>query len=63
MSDPNQLVIVIKDTEPEQRKAWLIQAVAASFRWYGKAESVWTEDDKHLIVLAEFIDTLSQENS
>lgn len=55
----NQLIISIHDTEPKERRDWLIQAIAAAMRWSALANGNRTKkDDVNMIVLAELLEEL-----
>lgn len=53
-----ELVIIVQDNAPADRRERLLKALAAAFRWYGHSESVWKEDQENLVALAELQDAL-----
>ena len=57
----NQAVIItIKDHEPKERKNWLIEALAASLRWYACCPQKTNHDADNVHVITDLITTLSQ---
>lgn len=56
----NVLCISIEDPAPDERREWILQAVASAIRWYGGSNSTYTDDGQHLIVLSELMQELSK---
>lgn len=59
----NELVITIRDTEPAQRREWLIKAIAAAIRWRAANDegAVYTRDGENLYTLAQLLEQLADE--
>lgn len=55
------LVITIRDSEPEQRLRWLIQAIAAAMRWKASNDpgELYVADAQHQYNLAQLLEELA----
>ena len=56
---PEQLIISITDSSPNERRDWLIKAIAATMRWRANAgSSITLQDDENQVVLAQLLEEL-----
>ncbi|MBN8834586.1 MAG: hypothetical protein ABS68_00165 [Niastella sp. SCN 39-18] len=54
------LIITIPESDPQERKEWLIKAIAAAIRWNANLSSgeKYTADGDNLFVLAQLLEEL-----
>lgn len=57
---PNGLCISIIDPAPDERREWILKAVASAIRWYGGCPDVYKDDGQHLVVLSELLHELAE---
>lgn len=55
----NQLTITIRDSEPLQRRDWLIKAIAATMRWMASDPDQHQADRDNQYVLAQLLEELA----
>lgn len=54
------LTITIRDSEPAERKQWLIKAIAAAIRWRAYADAgAYERDGENMYVLAQLLEELA----
>lgn len=58
MIEKERLVIVIEDTSPEERREWIIKAIARHLAHYAMNPEKRKDDMDHALVLADLLNDL-----
>lgn len=58
-TQPDLLIITMSTTEPNEKRCWLIKALAASLRWKATATNLTPVDEQYQEEIATLIESLA----